>query len=582
MKNKPKHKTSMAQFVIERLSNQKITVMIIVVALLVMSYLQFLIPQVTRFVIDDIIPNGTANELWVQLGVLFALTAGLALINYISNNAIATVSQRAITDLRNELYAHIMKQDYGFFETIKTGDIMEHVSADVTNVQELFSNNSFGLVGSIVTFIWVLTYLFIQDWLLALCISVTFPLLYFINRFFKRRLKVAYRAVRHASSQINQHLHVSLTSIGLIKNYANEQGEVQKFETLTADYDYHIGVAATLQSAYGPTLSMVDVIGTILVLAYGAPKVMNGTMTLGVVVSYMSYLVLLQRPMRSFSSIVNRVQQARVSFDRIQRLFEVQPKIVNNYMALPMVRRNDIQFNNVVFHYCDGEPVLNGLNMTIPHGKMTALVGASGNGKTTLTKLLMRHYDVVSGEILINDEDIRNYEIGSLRQNIAIVTQDVDIMDGSIYENITYGAYSASMRNVVSAARSANILSFIKSLPDGFDTQVGERGLKLSGGQKQRIALARAFLKQAPILILDEATASLDNESERYIQASLDELLVNKTSLVIAHRLSTIRNADKILVLEGGIIIEEGTHDELINKSARYAQIYESQFRDKE
>ena len=251
-------------------------------------------------------------------------------------------------------------------------------------------------------------------------------------------------------------------------------------------------------------------------------------------------------------------------------------------MALPMVRRNEIQFNNVVFHYCDGEPVLNGLNVTIPHGKMTALVGASGNGKTTLTKLLMRHYDIVSGEILINDEDIRNYEIASLRQNIAIVTQDVDIMDGSIYENITYGAYSASMRDVVSAARSANILSFIKLLPDGFDTQVGERGLKLSGGQKQRIALARAFLKQAPILILDEATASLDNESERYIQASLDELLVNKTSLVIAHRLSTIRNADKILVLEGGIIIEEGTHDELINKSARYAQIYESQFRDKE
>ena len=582
MKNKPKHKTSMAQFVIERLSNQKITVMIIVVALLVMSYLQFLIPQVTRSVIDDIIPNGTTNELWVQLGILFALTAGLALISYISNNAIATVSQRAITDLRNELYAHIMKQDYGFLETIKTGDIMEHVSADVTNVQELFSNNSFGLVGSIVTFIWVLTYLFIQDWLLALCISVTFPLLYFINRFFKRRLKVAYRAVRYASSQINQHLHVSLTSIGLIKNYANEQGEVQKFEVLTADYDYHIGVAATLQSAYGPALSMVDVIGTILVLAYGAAKVMNGTMTLGVVVSYMSYLVLLQRPMRSFSSIVNRVQQARVSFDRIQRLFEVQPKIVNNYMALPMVRRNDIQFNNVVFHYCDGEPVLNGLNVTIPHGKMTALVGASGNGKTTLTKLLMRHYDVVSGEILINDEDIRNYEIASLRQNIAIVTQDVDIMDGSIYENITYGAYSASMRDVVNAACSANILSFIKLLPDGFDTQVGERGLKLSGGQKQRIALARAFLKQAPILILDEATASLDNESERYIQASLDELLVNKTSLVIAHRLSTIRNADKILVLEGGIIIEEGTHDELINKSARYAQIYESQFRDKE
>lgn len=571
---------NMINYTYKRARKYSFPIVIAIGLLLFVALIQFQIPQITQTIIDKIIPNKDFSALVTQLIMLGGFTLLMSVADYFSTILISRASQKTVGDLRNELYQHVLSLDFEFFEDQKTGDIMDRLNSDIGALQGLISTSTFSILGNIITFVWVFVFILMNDWRLILLISVTFPLLYLTNRFFNRRIKGAFRKVRQSSSKITHHLQTTLTIIPLIKNFVTEDFEAKRFRTFTLENDALQEKATELQALHSPSISLIDTLGTIIVLGYGATMVMNGSMTVGIVVTYLSYLNLLQRPMKTFSSMVNRFQQASVSFERIQELLQVNPKILNNDKAYEVSsEKNDIAFNDVFFQYEEAQPVLSDISFTIPSGKVTALVGSSGSGKTTITKLLTRLYEADFGQILINDTNIKDYSIGSLRSHIGVVSQDVDLIDGTIRDNITYGAIDVSDAALTQAAQSANILTFIKGLPHGFDTQVGERGMKLSGGQKQRIALARVFLKNAPILILDEATASLDNESERYIQASLDTLIATKTSLVIAHRLSTIQNADTILVLENGRIVEQGTHLELLELSQRYSEIYNAQFK---
>jgi subfamily B ATP-binding cassette protein MsbA len=404
-------------------------------------------------------------------------------------------------------------------------------------------------------------------------------MLYFLNVFFSKRIKLAYKKVRNSTSLVNNHLQTSLTSVLLIKTFTSENSEGEKFKELNNQNKNDYLEAMKYQTVFSPAIDLVNYLGLGIVLLYSGNQIIKGEQTIGNLVAYMAYLKMLQNPIRSFTQMVSRFQQAVVSYSRIIEIFDSEPKITTVKDSMQLEKFSSrIVFENVTFSYKNNINVLNKVNFDMKYGEVTAIVGISGSGKSTITKLIERLYDVTDGKILIDSHDIKKYSLKSLRNNIGLVSQDIELIDGTIYENIIYGQPNKSDKEVIKAIEAANLVEFINNLPKGVETEVGEKGIKLSGGQKQRIAIARIFLKNAPVLILDEATASLDNESERYIQESLDQLLEKRTSIVIAHRLSTIQKADQILVLDQGMIVEKGTHEELLNKNKRYRKLYDAQF----
>lgn len=571
---------SMLRFVFKRVLNQWPLIAFSLGSLVVIAFLEFSIPQLTQRIIDDIIPSKSVSQLLITIGTLLVFALALSVLSYVSTYVMSRISQTAIVELREDLYHHVLKQDFNFFETQKTGDLMTRFSGDIKTIQDLISPNTLKLFSNVLTFIFVLGFMLTTDWRLTLLITLTFPFLYLLNFYFSRHIKTAFRQVRQSTAKINNQLQTSLTSVLLIKNFATEEFETERFAGINDENKQHYLRAMRYQSLFSPSIDFINYVGMAIVLGYGTLQVFRGELTVGNIVAYLAYLKLLQNPVRSFTQMVSRFQQSLVSYERIMDLYQAEPEIVD--VAVPLVLtglKDEIRFNHVDFSYETGQPILEDVTFVMPRGQVTALVGSSGSGKTTTTRLLTRLYDPTGGEVLIDGHDIRQYSMASLRQHVGIVSQDVELIDGTIRENIMYGTPTASEEELLIAVMAAKLAEFIEGLPKGFETQVGERGIKLSGGQKQRIAIARVFLKNAPILILDEATASLDNESERHIQASLDNLLEQKTSLVIAHRLSTVLNADTILVMDKGRIVEQGNHEALLANHGRYEELYLAQFK---
>lgn len=571
---------SMLRFVFKRVLNQWPLIAFSLGSLVVIAFLEFSIPQLTQRIIDDIMPSKSVSQLLITIGTLLGFALALSVLSYVSTYVMSRISQTAIVELREDLYHHVLKQDFNFFETQKTGDLMTRFSGDIKTIQDLISPNTLKLFSNVLTFIFVLGFMLTTDWRLTLLITLTFPFLYLLNFYFSRHINTAFRQVRQSTAKINNQLQTSLTSVLLIKNFATEEFETERFAGINDENKQHYLRAMRYQSLFSPSIDFINYVGMAIVLGYGTLQVFRGELTVGNIVAYLAYLKLLQNPVRSFTQMVSRFQQSLVSYERIMDLYQAEPEIVD--VAVPLVLtglKDEIRFNHVDFSYETGQSILEDVTFVMPRGQVTALVGSSGSGKTTTTRLLTRLYDPTGGEVLIDGHDIRQYSMASLRQHVGIVSQDVELIDGTIRENIMYGTPTASEEELLIAVMAAKLAEFIEGLPKGFETQVGERGIKLSGGQKQRIAIARVFLKNAPILILDEATASLDNESERHIQASLDNLLEQKTSLVIAHRLSTVLNADTILVMDKGRIVEQGNHEALLANHGRYEELYLAQFK---
>ncbi len=570
---------SMLRFLFSKIKNEKKMLLISFTFLLGISFFEFKIPQLTQQMIDVSIPAKSFYQIGMNVFYILIYALILSFLTYYSNIVMSRVSQNMIANLRNELYSHILEQDFAYFENSKTGDLMTRLTGDVKALQDLISAQSLKLISSLFTFVFIYIFMLLQDTKLTLLITLTFPLLYLLNTFFSKHIKQAFKKVRASTSEINNHLQTSLTSILLIKTFVNEEQETADFHTLNMKNRDNFLEAMKYQTIFSPTIDLVNYIGMAIVLLYSGYGIINGNQTVGELVAYLAYLKMLQNPIRSFTQMVSRFQQAVVSYNRILDIYDSNPKVINEENSLTLTDlKDDITFKNISFHYQENQPVIDDLSFSIEKGKMVALVGVSGSGKTTITKLITRLYDVSSGEITIDEVNIKHFSLHSLRKNIGIVTQDIELIDGTILDNILYGTQNTSKEDIKKALQASKLSSLIESLPKGLKTEIGERGIKLSGGQKQRVAIARIFLKNAPILILDEATAALDNESEKYIQESLNQLLQERTSLVIAHRLSTIQKADNIIVLEDGKILEQGTHQELLTRSGRYRELYDAQF----
>lgn len=554
-------------------------IIITCIAIALTAVIEFLVPQLIQYTIDKVIPTHEPTML-VKVATGFLIAAlGLASLGFVSSYLLSILGQRAIFSIRNDLYTHLIEQDIEYFDRNRTGDLMSRLTNDVNALQKLISSDLLEIVTSIGVFIVVSIYMFSANWQLTLALYITFPFFILITKYFSKKIRKVYRYVQISMANMTNHLQDSLTSVRLMKSFTNEKFETSKFkknndENMNANLN-----ASYLSSMYGPLIGIVNSVGFAIVIVMGAWFAMEGTMTTGAIFAFVAYLKLVQAPITKFTKFIRELQQAAASYDRIMEVMNIEPKIKNkeNSIELPAIK-GEVQYENVDFSYDGKTAILKNINLTLKQGQMTAIVGSSGSGKTTMSNLLQRFYDPTAGQIKIDNLPITEVEIESLRKQIVVVAQDIQLFSGTLKENIAYGYSEATEEEIEAASKAANAHEFITEFPAGYLTQIGERGVKLSGGQKQRISIARALLKNPNLIVLDEATAALDTESEKMIQESLSMLLENKTSLVIAHRLSTIRMADQIVVLEKGEIVECGTHDELIIKSGRYRQLYEYQF----
>ncbi len=493
------------------------------------------------------------------------------------------VGQKVVNDIRDQLYAHIQNLSFSYFTRTPTGVIMSRIVNDVNLVQGALTRVPSSLVQGAFTMAALTGYILYLNWRLAAFSLVVLPFAGIALSKFSRRFRKTSTRMQEQIGDLTTHLHETISGIRIVKAFGMERYEGRRFAARNKDLFNSLMRSIKTSALSHPVMELISMIGTAFVILYGLYAIIvNKTMTPGDFFSFTVALVFFYRPLKDMNGINNVVQDGIAAAKRIFEVLDTEPEIRNREGAISISRDfKTIELRSLFFQY-EETPILKDLNLTVRSGEAIAIVGRSGGGKTTLVNLLPRFYDVTRGAILIDGTDIRNATLESLRSCTAIVTQQTILFNDTIRNNIAYGHTEKSFDDVVRAAQAAHADGFIRALPEGYDTVIGESGVKLSGGQRQRIAIARALLKDAPILILDEATSSLDTESEREVQNALDRLMQGRTSFVIAHRLSTIMNADRIIVLKGGRIVEEGRHEELLALAGEYKNLYDQQFRDEQ
>ncbi len=550
----------------------------------------FLILLVTGFelirpkLIGMIVDEAATGQSWrkaVWLLVIFLVSVvGRSVVLLTRNFMIQRTGMRVTCDMRVNIFRHLQNLSLRFYDARHTGKIVSRISNDTSAFHQLVTGASVNLLGDIVMIVGVLVILLNTNWQLALMTYAVLP--FFLYNYFwhKRRLRVESRRHRRNWDGVLSFLHERIASTRLVRAFATEDSEVEDFrQRIEADYVNYTKVVWR-NSLLNVGADFLAGLGTFLVLGYGAYLVMSvKDFTVGDLTSFLFYLGLLYTPIIRIVESNAVIQQAATSLEKIFTLLDTLPHIPenDNLPQLPNLA-GKVTFDAVSFAYRPQHPTLTGLNFEVPPGQTYALVGPSGSGKTTIITLLARFYDPTEGRILVDGKDIREFNVQSLRRQVGIVMQDNILFSGTIADNIKYGRPGAAHEEVVKAAEAANAHEFISNLPQGYETWLGERGVQLSGGQRQRVAIARVILKNPRILILDEATSALDTESERQVQEALDRLMKGRTSIVIAHRLSTVINADKILVLKQGVVVESGRHDELLRRDGVYRHLHQLQF----
>ena len=478
------------------------------------ALIEFLVPQLIQYTIDKVIPTKEASML-VEVAVGFILAAvALAVFSFISSYFLSILGQRAVFSIRSDLYSHLIQQDIEYFDRNRTGDLMSRLTNDVNALQKLISSDLLEIITNIGVFIVVSVYMFSVNWQLTAILYVTFPLFILITKFFSKKIRNVYRNVQRSMAEMTNHLQDSLTSVRLMKSFTNESFEAEKFNHNNETNMNANLKASYLSSMFSPLIAFVNSVGFAIVIVMGALFAIKGDMTTGAIFAFVAYLRLVQQPIIKVTKFIRELQQAAASYDRIMEVMQTEPTIKNkaNCLELPQIK-GEVHYDNVNFSYDGQTPVLENINLKLPEGKMTALVGSSGSGKTTLSNLLQRFYDPSQGIIKIDTIPISDVSLHSLRKQIVVVAQDIQLFSGTLKENIAYGHKEATDEEIVAAAKAANAHEFISQFPKGYLTQIGERGVKLSGGQKQRISIARALLKNPNLIVLDEATAALDTES---------------------------------------------------------------------
>lgn len=490
-----------------------------------------------------------------------------------------SVSQWVTYDLRRTIYSHVQKLSLDYHDQKRTGDLISRITDDIDAIQGFVNSGLLASLVNIVTLvgmIGVMFYLNLKFTLIALSIA---PVLFAIVYTYTRRIKKATRAVRKKEGEITSIVEEVLSSIRVVKAFSREDYEVRRLEEQGLESVELSFRARTLKAKLTPIVGLVVAIGTALVLWFGARLVLSGALTAGSLVVFILYLSKMYKPMQELSKMTDTYSKAAVGYERIQEVLDTHRQIEDSPRAMRAPRlRGEIYFEHVSFAYGPETPVLKDVSFSIQPGQMAALVGPTGAGKTTIISLVPRFYDPTSGAVKIDGTDIRRFKQNSLRQQISLVLQETVLFHSTVWQNIAYGKPEASRSEIIRAAEIASASEFIEKLPQGYDTMLGERGMTLSGGQRQRLAIARAVIRNAPILILDEPTTGLDSESERLVLEALDRLMRGKTSIVIAHRLSTIRRADVIFVVQDGHIVETGKHEDLLRRSGLYADLHEIQF----
>jgi len=550
------------------------------ICMVIAGGLQSALPLIAKPAIDEIFMSKNIDALkWIPLAIIaIFLFKGLA--NYGQTILMSSIGLRIVTDLRNKLYEQIQKQSLSFFAEHPTGLLMSRITNDVQAVQTASSEAITALVKDTFMLIALVGVIFYMDWKLALIAMVVFPLtIYPISRFGKKMRKVT------TSSQItmgtlNSLLQETISGTRIVKAFCMEKYESERFAAENERLFKYSMKAVSVNAISSPLMDFLGGLGIAAVITYGGYNVVQGHSTPGTFFSFIAALLMLYEPIKRLTNVNNTINQGVAGAERIFSVIDRTPDIEDRpgAVALPKISRG-IDIENVTFCY-ETTPVLKNINLSIKAGEVIAFVGMSGGGKTSLVNLIPRFYDVTEGRILIDGHDIRDVSLQSLRGQIAIVTQQTILFNDTVRNNIAYGDIRKTDEDIYNAARAANAHDFILRLPNGYDSNIGELGTKLSGGEKQRISIARALLKDAPILILDEATSSLDTEAEIEVQEALDNLMKGRTTLVIAHRLSTIRNADRIIALVNGEIVEEGNHDALMEKKGEYYRLYNLQFKD--
>ena len=588
----------MSRLIRELLRPYRGTLVVILLAMLVETLMSLAGPWPLKIILDNVVgshhlpkwlddfvgsvstglgPGKMRIAAAAALITIFIAVIG-SLASYIDNYYTESVGQWVAHDLRMRTFHHLQRLSLAYYDSHQTGTLLSTITDDIQTIQGFASSATLGILVDLLTIIGMLGLMFWLNWDFALmAVGVTPFLLLFVSRF-KRAVKKATHEVRHRQADIVAAVQQGLESVRVVKAFGRqdlEQEELSEVSHATVDAALK---ARKVKSMLSPVVTVTVALCTAFVLWHGASLILIGTMTVGALTVFLSYLNKFFKPVQDLAKMTNAIAQAAVGVERIQAILETDTIIPERPDARePGTTRGEIVFDHVAFGYNKDEPVLRDVNFTIKQGELVGIVGTTGGGKSTVVSLIPRFYDPTSGSVRIDGVDIREYKLHPLRNQIGFVLQDTVLFRGTIRDNIAYGRPGATQKEIEEAAKLANADEFISRMPHGYDTPVGERGLTLSGGQRQRIGIARAIIRDTPILILDEPTAALDTESERLVIEALERLMKGRTVITIAHRLSTIRDADKIIVLKEGVVAEQGTHQELIDLGGVYAELHRVQ-----
>lgn len=542
--------------------------------------LDLVFPVVTKQFIDKIIPEGQLQTIYIVAGLLVLMYIVRYIFQYIVHYWGHVVGTRMEYDMRRDIFTHLQTLPFSFFDKTRTGKIMSRIVSDLREISELAHHGPEDLFISLIMLIGSFAIMMTYEWRLTLIVFAFIPIMLWFAMSKRMKMFKAFMSVRKKIANVNAQVENSISGARVAKSFTNEEYEIEKFDEGNNEFRVSREWAFKTMAEFLSGINFFTNILNVVVICVGGIFTVKGIIDFGTLAAFLLFVNFFLQPIRRLSTFIEQYQNGMTGFQRFTEILDIKPEIEEspNAIALDDVK-GKIEIKDATFSYNNDEVILSNLNITVEAGQTVALVGPSGGGKTTLCHLIPRFYDLNEGKILVDGKSIKDITLKSLRKNIGLVQQDVFLFSGTIKDNIMYGRVDATDDEIIEAAKNANIHDFIMTLPEGYDTYVGEKGVRLSGGQKQRVSIARVFLKNPPILILDEATSALDNATEIIIQKALEKLSEGRTTLVIAHRLSTIRNADEIIVLTDKGVQERGNHETLIEKDGLYAQLYNAQFK---